>query len=103
MIRRPPRSTLFPYTTLFRSLPPSVAQGIEGVRTTVRAMVRAGADVIKRATTGGASSRAGHGPKDAALNADELRALVDEAHSLRSRVMWHAVGGPRLRRASEGR
>src|SRR2546422_8500189 len=24
MIRRPPRSTLFPYTTLFRSLPPTV-------------------------------------------------------------------------------
>src|SRR2546430_10310269 len=26
MIRRPPRSTLFPYTTLFRSLVPSYAQ-----------------------------------------------------------------------------
>src|SRR5689334_24853712 len=26
MIRRPPRSTLFPYTTLFRSYPPTVAQ-----------------------------------------------------------------------------
>src|SRR2546425_5646316 len=26
MIRRPPRSTLFPYTTLFRSIPPSAAQ-----------------------------------------------------------------------------
>src|SRR2546422_2855663 len=25
MIRRPPRSTLFPYTTLFRSLPPEAA------------------------------------------------------------------------------
>src|SRR5438552_17104473 len=25
MIRRPPRSTLFPYTTLFRSLPPTGA------------------------------------------------------------------------------
>src|SRR2546429_6683140 len=25
MIRRPPRSTLFPYTTLFRSLPPAAA------------------------------------------------------------------------------
>src|SRR2546425_11755581 len=25
MIRRPPRSTLFPYTTLFRSLPPQAA------------------------------------------------------------------------------
>src|SRR2546427_4163518 len=29
MIRRPPRSTLFPYTTLFRSLCLSVAQGRE--------------------------------------------------------------------------
>src|SRR2546421_5941325 len=26
MIRRPPRSTLFPYTTLFRSLPAAVLQ-----------------------------------------------------------------------------
>src|SRR5256884_6993062 len=25
MIRRPPRSTLFPYTTLFRSMPPAKA------------------------------------------------------------------------------
>src|SRR3712207_7544269 len=28
MIRRPPRSTLFPYTTLFRSLP---GRGVDGV------------------------------------------------------------------------
>src|SRR2546426_8106337 len=27
MIRRPPRSTLFPYTTLFRSLPRALAEG----------------------------------------------------------------------------
>src|SRR3989442_3605678 len=27
MIRRPPRSTLFPYTTLFRSLAPANGQG----------------------------------------------------------------------------
>src|SRR2546430_12679624 len=26
MIRRPPRSTLFPYTTLFRSLSPSIGE-----------------------------------------------------------------------------
>jgi len=57
--------------------------------------------VIKCATTGGASSRAGHGPKDAAFNADEMRALVDEAHALGRRVMCHAVGGPGLRRAIE--
>src|SRR2546430_5684117 len=30
MIRRPPRSTLFPYTTLFRSRPTRRIQGIEG-------------------------------------------------------------------------
>src|SRR5256885_6597089 len=29
MIRRPPRSTLFPYTTLFRSSPPSSERGID--------------------------------------------------------------------------
>src|SRR5690349_23975972 len=42
MIRRPPRSTLFPYTTLFRSTParrnsaePATAQSISGARTAV--------------------------------------------------------------------
>src|SRR5258708_15286720 len=28
MIRRPPRSTLFPYTTLFRSRPPGIRRAI---------------------------------------------------------------------------
>src|SRR5258708_35480077 len=31
MIRRPPRSTLFPYTTLFRSLPLAVADKTGGI------------------------------------------------------------------------
>ena len=43
------------------------------VRDVVRKMVRAGADVIKCATTGGASSRPGHGPRDAAFNLDEMQ------------------------------
>src|SRR3712207_7478089 len=30
MIRRPPRSTLFPYTTLFRSVDPAAALDVEG-------------------------------------------------------------------------
>jgi imidazolonepropionase-like amidohydrolase len=83
------------------ALPESVADGVEGVRTVVRTMVRAGADVIKCATTGGASSRPGHGPKDSAFNLDEMRALVDEAHALGRRVMCHALGGPGLRSAIE--
>src|SRR3989449_7808797 len=33
MIRRPPRSTLFPYTTLFRSVTIACASEIPGVRT----------------------------------------------------------------------
>src|SRR3712207_8970646 len=34
MIRRPPRSTLFPYTTLFRSRPPESAGGGDRRRST---------------------------------------------------------------------
>src|SRR5258708_27988448 len=32
MIRRPPRSTLFPYTTLFRSHPPETPESLERIR-----------------------------------------------------------------------
>src|SRR5688572_31624512 len=32
MIRRPPRSTLFPYTTLFRSSPPRASRTIPSAR-----------------------------------------------------------------------
>ena len=83
------------------NVPPSVANGVQEVRNVVRTMVRAGADVIKCATTGGASSRAGHGPKDVAFNRDEIQALVEEAHTLGRRVMCHALGGPGLRLAIE--
>jgi len=67
----------------------------------VRTMIRGGADVIKCATTGGASSRAGHGPKDPAFSRDEMQALVDEAHAQGRKVMCHALGGPGLRLALE--
>src|SRR2546430_15009042 len=36
MIRRPPRSTLFPYTTLFRSVGPAVARARQPLRAVVR-------------------------------------------------------------------
>jgi imidazolonepropionase-like amidohydrolase len=74
-------------------LPESVVNSLADVRPAVRRMVRAGADVIKCATTGGASSRPGHGPRDGAFNLDEMQALVDEAHALDRRVMCHALGG----------
>src|SRR2546425_8776736 len=80
-------------------LPNSVANGPDGVRDVVRTMVRAGADVIKTATTGGASSRPGHGPLDAAFSLEEMHALVTESHALGRRVMCHALGGPGLQTA----
>ncbi|PWU25465.1 MAG: amidohydrolase family protein [Candidatus Rokuibacteriota bacterium] len=83
------------------ALPDSVANGVDQVREVVRTMVRAGADAIKCATTGGASSRPGHGPKDAAFTREEMRALVEEAHALDRKVMCHALGGRGLRMAIE--
>ena len=81
--------------------PIGVANGPEAVRSIVREMVRVGADVIKFATTGGASSRQGHGPKDIAFGPDEVKALVDEATALGKLTMCHALGGPGLRMAIE--
>jgi imidazolonepropionase-like amidohydrolase len=74
-------------------LPDSVVHSLADVRPVVRRIVRAGADVIKCATTGGASSRSGHGPRDGAFNLDEMQALTEEAHALDRRVMCHALGG----------
>ena len=81
--------------------PSGVANGPEAVRAIVREMVRVGADVIKFATTGGASSRQGHGPKDIAFGPDEVKALVDESRSQEKYTMCHAVGGPGLRMCIE--
>ena len=81
--------------------PIGVANGPEAVRSMVREMVRVGADVIKFATTGGASSRQGHGPKDIAFGPDEVKALVDEAAAQGKLTMCHALGGPGLRMCVE--
>ena len=82
-------------------LPDGVVNSLADVRPVVRRVVRAGADVIKCATTGGASSRPEHGPRDGAFNLDEMQALTEEAHALDRRVMCHALGGRGLRVAIE--
>src|SRR2546422_5664224 len=60
MIRRPPRSTLFPYTTLFRSLP---AHRLHGPRTLRAAQERARKASRARDREGGV----GHAAEDDAL------------------------------------
>ncbi len=83
------------------SLPDGVANGPEGMRGKVREMVRAGADAIKTATTGGASSRPGFGPSDLLMSREEMEAIVSEAHGHGRKVMCHALGGAGLRMAVE--
>src|SRR3989475_7784732 len=51
MIRRPPRSTLFPYTTLFRSLRASPTESPRGALVAAYAMDDALAEQIKQATS----------------------------------------------------
>ncbi len=80
-------------------MPSGVANGAVAVREKVREMVRAGADVIKFATTGGASTRPGHGPRDAAFEEDEIDAIVSQAASQGKKTMCHAIAGPGLRMA----
>ena len=83
------------------NLPSGMVDGPDAVRAKVREMVRMGAEVIKCSTTGGASSRPGHGPFDREFTREEVQALVDEAHNQGCRVMCHALGGPGLRLAVE--
>ena len=83
------------------ALPDGVTNGPDGMRGKVREMVRAGADAIKTATTGGASSRPDFGPSDHLMSREEMDALVDEAHEHGRNVMCHALGGPGLRMAIE--
>ncbi len=80
-------------------MPSGVGNGPAGVRERVREMIRAGADVIKFATTGGASTRPGHGPRDAAFEEDEIEAIVSQAASQGQKTMCHAIAGPGLRMA----
>src|SRR5258708_29203238 len=61
MIRRPPRSTLFPYTTLFRS-PRALAARAERDRSGARAPFRGGGRLwflLRRASRAKAAPRAG--------------------------------------------
>src|SRR3712207_8938344 len=52
MIRRPPRSTLFPYTTLFRSVVQGHAFGVQRLHQLTVLQSRVAGDRIRRAVEG---------------------------------------------------
>src|SRR3712207_7796689 len=53
MIRRPPRSTLFPYTTLFRSCVARIVVKLEGMNPAASVKDRIGASMIQTAEEAG--------------------------------------------------
>jgi imidazolonepropionase-like amidohydrolase len=75
--------------------PPFIVDGHESMRRTVRAVLRAGADFIKLATTGGLVSD--HDlPLEPQFTQEEIRAAVFEASRRGRHVAAHAYGGEGL-------
>jgi imidazolonepropionase-like amidohydrolase len=75
-----------------QTIPDGVCDGVDACRHKVREMVRAGADWIKIATTGGVGTPTG-GPLLRQFSLEEVRAIVDTAHAAGKPVMSHAYGG----------
>lgn len=78
--------TVFP---AYPGMPGAIADGVDGVRTKVRELVRAGADVIKVASSGGVLSPRSR-PENANLSPEELETIVHEAAAAGLVVMAHA-------------
>ena len=82
----------------FIDVPNGVADGIEEVRKAVREVLRAGADWIKLATTGGVLSTA-DAPTSSQLTLEEIATAVYEAAAQEKRCMAHAQGTQGIKNA----
>src|SRR3712207_7885828 len=75
MIRRPPRSTLFPYTTLFRSLEPAQQLGV-GVEVAAQMRVVAALAAARRS-----GARGGAAGRHRALKRDRKSTRLNSSHA----------------------
>src|SRR2546426_11992227 len=99
MIRRPPRSTLFPYTTLFRS---DILPSFLGIRIKPLAVERAvrAARTLERFVTSLVERSGGKLPTQFTVTlpkvatVEEVTALVGSLESLESRLHLEAGGPP---------
>jgi len=78
--------------------PPYRVDGVESMRRAVRALLRAGADFVKLATTGGQVSEHDH-PLEPQFTFEEIEAAVFEAARKGRHVAAHAYGGVGLENA----
>ena len=85
----------------FYDVPEGVADGVEEVRKTTREILRAGADWIKLATTGGVLS-VSDAPTSSQLTIDEIATAVYEAAAQEKRCMAHAQGSQGIKNALIG-
>ncbi|GIU98208.1 MAG: hydrolase [Actinomycetota bacterium] len=93
-----PSGAVSPDWLPYPGFPSGVCDGVEGVRTKVREVVRAGADVIKIASSGGFFSPADD-PSHPHFTQDELDEIVRTAADLGRWVMAHAHGTVGIERA----
>jgi imidazolonepropionase-like amidohydrolase len=93
-----PSGAVSPWGVTWPGMPDGVSDGGEGVRTKVREMIRAGADVIKIASSGGYLSPFDD-PNLPHFTKAELEAIVETAADLGRSVMSHAHGAEGIKRA----
>lgn len=84
----------------FADVPRGVVDGVDEMRKTVREILRAGADWIKIATTGGVLSIA-DAPTASQFTIDEIAVAVYEAAAHGKRCMAHAQGSQGIKHAIE--
>src|SRR3989449_2269452 len=79
MIRRPPRSTLFPYTTLFRSSPSAVFLGADGGGSPSTVVIGSTKKILGRRDGPGAAMRPGGAAKSATVLVETARRAAAQA------------------------
>jgi imidazolonepropionase-like amidohydrolase len=93
-----PSGALAPWGVEYPGMPSGVCDGVDGVTRKVREVIRAGADVIKIASSGGFFSPSDD-PKHPTFSQAELDAIVETAADLGVPVMAHAHGAEGIKRA----
>ncbi|HET6712993.1 MAG TPA: amidohydrolase family protein [Actinomycetota bacterium] len=93
-----PSGTLGIFGVGYPGMPSGVCDGVDGVTRKVREMVRAGADVIKIASSGGFLSPTDD-PMEPNFSQEEVDAIVRAAADLGTWVMSHAHGPEGIKRA----
>ncbi|HEX6399912.1 MAG TPA: amidohydrolase family protein, partial [Actinomycetota bacterium] len=93
-----PSGATSPWGQPYPGMPDGVCDGVDGVAAKVREVVRAGADVIKIASSGGFLSP-GDDPRQPNFSEAEVESIVRTAADLGRWVMSHAHGAEGIKRA----